>query len=46
MSKEKIDFVVLWVDNNDIVWQKEKEKYKLVQVELMDSVSFNQEGAK
>lgn len=27
-------------------FQKEKEKYKLVQVELMESVSFNQEGAK
>lgn len=25
--KEKIDFVILWVDGNDKEWQKEKEKY-------------------
>ena len=24
----KIDFVILWVDNNDVNWQKEKEKYE------------------
>lgn len=24
---EKIDFVLLWVDSNDVNWQKEKEKY-------------------
>ena len=24
---EKIDFVILWVDGNDPVWQKEREKY-------------------
>lgn len=23
-----IDFVILWVDGNDIIWQKEKEKYQ------------------
>lgn len=25
--KQKIDFVILWVDGNDKSWQKEKEKY-------------------
>lgn len=25
---EKIDFVITWVDGNDPVWQKEREKYK------------------
>lgn len=26
--KNKIDFVILWVDGNDIKWQKKKEKFK------------------
>lgn len=26
-NKEKIDFVVTWVDGNDVEWQKEKAKY-------------------
>lgn len=25
MDKEKIDFVIIWVDGNDPEWQKEKE---------------------
>lgn len=28
--EEKIDFVIIWVDGNDIAWQKEKEKYQPV----------------
>ena len=28
MEKEKIDFVVLWVDGNDPKWQEEKNSYK------------------
>lgn len=27
MEKESIDFVILWVDGNDIKWQKEKAMY-------------------
>ena len=27
MNNEKIDFVILWVDGNDLEWQKEKAKY-------------------
>ena len=27
MSKEKIDIVIMWVDGNDLAWQKEKAKY-------------------
>lgn len=27
MNKEKIDFVIIWVDGNDPDWQKEKNKY-------------------
>ena len=27
MNKEKIDFVIIWVDGNDPEWQKEKNKY-------------------
>ncbi len=27
MEKEKIDFVIIWVDGNDPEWQKEKAKY-------------------
>jgi len=38
MSKEKIDFVVLWVDNNDIVWQKEKEKYDSIKKSDVNSI--------
>lgn len=26
---EKIDFVIMWVDGNDINWQQEKEKYSI-----------------
>lgn len=26
--KNEIDIVILWVDGNDVVWQKEKEKYQ------------------
>ena len=26
MSKEKIDFVMIWVDGNDEEWKKEKRK--------------------
>ncbi|MFQ7238932.1 MAG: Stealth CR1 domain-containing protein [Roseburia intestinalis] len=25
MDKEKIDFVIIWVDGNDPEWQKEKK---------------------
>ena len=28
MNNEKVDFVVLWVDGNDINWQNEKRKYE------------------
>ena len=27
MNKEKIDFVIIWVDGSDKNWQKEKQKY-------------------
>src|SRR5699024_12042624 len=27
-KKDKIDFVILWVDRNDPEWQKEKQKYE------------------
>ena len=27
MDKEKIDFVIIWVDGNDPEWQKEKRMY-------------------
>lgn len=26
-GKDKIDFVILWVDGNDLAWQKERSKY-------------------
>lgn len=29
MEKEKIDFVIMWVDGDDPLWQKEKSKYDL-----------------
>lgn len=28
MNKDKIDFVIVWVDGNDINWQKERKKYE------------------
>ncbi len=28
---EKIDFVIMWVDGNNIEWQKEKNKYRAPQ---------------
>lgn len=28
MKDEKIDFVILWVDGNDLIWQNEKSKYE------------------
>lgn len=27
-NDEKIDFVILWVDGNDKVWQAQRAKYK------------------
>jgi len=27
MAKEMIDFVIIWVDGNDVNWQKEKKKF-------------------
>ena len=29
MDKEKIDFVIIWVDGNDPEWQKEKRMYEI-----------------
>ena len=28
-NKEKIDFVILWVDGNDVEWKKERDKYSI-----------------
>ena len=28
--KEKVDFIITWVDNNDDKWQKERNKYSMV----------------
>ena len=27
MDNEKIDFIITWVDDTDIEWKKQKEKY-------------------
>lgn len=27
MNKDKIDFVIIWVDGNDVKWQKEKSRF-------------------
>lgn len=37
-EEDKIDFVLPWVDNNDIAWQEEKEKY------ASDSASHDKEN--
>ena len=28
--KEKIDFVITWVDGNDPMWLKEKKEYEII----------------
>lgn len=37
LNKEKIDFVVLWVDGNDPNWLKEKNKYVIKDVDVDDN---------
>ena len=34
MNNKKIDFVITWVDGNDVSWQKEKEKYSLTKEDV------------
>lgn len=37
--KEKIDFVILWVDGSDPEWLKEKNKYSETKIDIDDSVA-------
>lgn len=37
--KEKIDFVILWVDGSDKEWLKEKNKYSEIKVNIDDSIA-------
>ena len=36
-NNNKIDFVIAWVDGNDIEWQKEKNKYSAQKIDLSNS---------
>lgn len=37
IKMEKIDFVILWVDNHDPFWLKEKRKYQINDVAIQDN---------
>lgn len=37
MENQKIDFVIIWVDGNDMEWRKEKAKYDGSEINLDDS---------
>jgi hypothetical protein len=37
MDNQKIDFVIIWVDGNDMEWRKEKAKYDGSEINLDDS---------
>lgn len=34
---DKIDAVVLWVDNQDVEWQQQKQKYQAIESDLPDA---------
>ena len=36
----KIDFVIMWVDGNDLKWQKEKNKFLAKDDEVNNEVRF------
>ena len=37
--KEKIDFVILWVDGSDPEWLKEKNQYSEEKIDIDSSIS-------
>jgi len=39
-SKDKIDFVIIWVDGSDPEWQKEKNKYSNKSENLVDNTAI------